>query len=130
MAQPDIESFEAFVERFVRSYWTTVKAQKFSMPPNEPVEESVEEILAGVATSIEKVGADHVLVMRSGDWAWWKYVFRSTAAGWVVTEASARSLDRSAPHDFLAPPYDQYFRPFLIYVTQCANSGSPKPKAS
>jgi hypothetical protein len=129
MPQPHTESFDVFVERFVRCYWTTVKAQKFSMPPNEPVEESVEEILAGVATSTEKVGPDHVLVMRSGDWAWWKYVFRRTADGWVVTEASARSLDRSAPHDFLAPPYDQYFRPFLIYVTQCSNSGSPESQA-
>ena len=124
MKPPHTESFEAFVERFVRCYWETVKAQKFSMPPNEPVEESVEEILSAVTTSVEKVGADHVLLMRSGDWAWWKYIFRSTVDGWVITGGSARSLDRSAPHDFLAPPYEQYFRPFLIYVTQCANSST------
>ena len=134
MKPPHTASFEAFAERFVRCYWETVKAQTFSMPPDEPIEESIDEILSCVTSNTERVGADHILFMNSGDWAWWKYVFRSTSDGWMVTGCSARSLDPSVPHDLLAPPYDHWFRPFLIYVTQCAQSGSkqgrPNNKAS
>lgn len=124
MKPPHTASFAAFAERFVRFYWETVKSQKFSMPPDEPPEESIDEILSGVTSSTEKVGADHVLFMKSGEWAWWRYVFRSTADGWMITAGSARSLDPSVPHDLLAPPYDHWFGPFLTYVTQCAQSAS------
>ena len=115
-------AFESFAKRFVHCYWETVKSQRFPMPPNEPIEESLDEILSGVTFETEEIGVEHVLLMRSEDWAWWKYTFRNTADGWMLTEGNARSLDPSEPHDLLAPPYESWFRPFLTYVTECAQT--------
>ena len=113
--------FESFAARFVRCYWETLKSQRFLMPPNEPINESIEEILAAVSYTTEESGADHILLMRSGDRDWWKYTFRRSAEGWTVTGCSARSLDPAAPHDLLAIPYEIWFRPLLTYATQCAH---------
>jgi hypothetical protein len=41
--------FERFAEWFLRAYWETVKRNAFPMPPNEPVEETAEELLSDVS---------------------------------------------------------------------------------
>ena len=43
--------FESFARNFIRAYWQTVKSGTFSMPPNEPVQETVDELLAEVSHS-------------------------------------------------------------------------------
>src|SRR5436309_2660435 len=48
-------SFESFSSAFVRAYWQTVKGGKFSMPPDEPVEETVEELVSSVSRETERV---------------------------------------------------------------------------
>ncbi len=117
-------TFESFAERFVQCYWETVKSQRYSMPPNEPVEESLNEILSGVTFETEVFG-EHVVLMRSGEWAWWKFTFVGRRDNWTLARASARSLDESVPHNLLIPPYERLFRPFLIHVTQCAQRRAP-----
>ena len=45
--------FDDFAQRFVREYWGVVKNGIFPMPPNEPVEEPLDEILAQVSYETE-----------------------------------------------------------------------------
>ncbi|RPI78518.1 MAG: hypothetical protein EHM45_06260 [Desulfobacteraceae bacterium] len=118
--------FDQFARRFVRAYWETVKADIFAMPPNEPVEESLEELLAAVSheTEMENERRQSTPVFRLrmthrlGDW--WLFCFRDGSRGWELLAASARSNDEQKPHDLLGPAYDRWFRPFLAHVTELA----------
>ncbi len=119
--------FDAFAERFVRMYWEVVKERAFPMPPNEPVEESLDELLARVshATEIQEAGswADQVYKLRMTDACgdWWLFTFRQNSGGFELAGASAKSDDEREPHDLLGPVYAKWFRPFLAHVTELAN---------
>ncbi len=45
--------FETFAQRFVRAYWETLKSGAFPMPPNEPIDETVDELLSVVSHRTE-----------------------------------------------------------------------------
>ena len=118
--------FESFAQTFVRKYWETVKSGAFSMPPDEPVRETVEELLSVVsyetkfrAASVREE-ASYVLHMTSTHGDWWDFVFRDSNQRWELVAASAESGSRT-PHDLLGPVYAQYFAPFLHHVARAAN---------
>lgn len=121
MAAQDLDWFEAFAGQFVRCYWATVKAQTFPMPPEAPIEDSLEGILSRVSWTLEAVDKGFGLLMKSGDGSWWRYVFRATPDGWLLMAGTARSPQPSVPRDLLGPLYAQSFKPFLAYVTATAN---------
>lgn len=118
--------FDQFALRFVRVYWKTVKAGTFVMPPNEPVEEALEKLLAAVSFQTEpgnecgQSAPVHRIRMttRLGDW--WLFSFRGGSSGWELIGASARSDDERKSHDLLDPAYATWFRPFLTHVTALA----------
>src|SRR6202008_1649762 len=49
MKPVDVSRFEVFAAEFVRAYCETVKSRDFPMSPNEPVEETVDELIAAVS---------------------------------------------------------------------------------
>ncbi len=120
--------FARFARDFVRIYWQTVKSGDFSMPPHEPSEETVDELLSEVShtTEIEpstaRSGALYKLLMTSKFGDWWLFSFRDGVPAWTLVGCAARSDDDSQPHDLLAPVYSQYFEPFLRHVTEAANT--------
>jgi hypothetical protein len=126
MKNVDSSGVEAFAAEFVRAYWETVKSREFPMPPNEPVEETVEELLAAVSYKVEidspstRPKASCKLHMSSQYGDWWDFRFEK-AAGWRLVGAAARSDDDTKPHDLLDAVYARYFEPFLRHVTEVAN---------
>jgi hypothetical protein len=118
-------SFELFAVAFVRNYWDTVKSGDFPMPPHEPVEETIEELLSAVSHQTEtSESAAHrgacVLRMMNTHGDWWVFTFRDRGPAWEIVEASSGSGDHP-PHDLLGPTYAPYFEPFLRHVTSAAN---------
>jgi hypothetical protein len=122
------ERFESFSSAFVRAYWQTVKSGSFPMPGDEPVRETVEELISSVSqeTEIEQSGTgsgpQYKLRMTHASGAWWLFSFREGPRGWVLAGCSARSDDDGKPHDLLGPVYCSYFDPFLRHVTEVANA--------
>jgi hypothetical protein len=115
-------NFEVFAEAFVRAYWETIKGGAFSMPPNEPVDQSIEELLAEVShrTEFHPEGSLHELHMENTHGDWWRFSFRATGRRWQLVGASARS-DSETPHDLLGPVYSRYFAPLLRHVEKVTN---------
>lgn len=97
------------------------------MPPNEPIKESLEEILARVSqqTDVAPMPGDveplSILRMTSTFGAWWQFSFRCTGLGWSLVECTAPSANRRKPHDLLGPVYGGSFRPFLSHVITLAS---------
>jgi hypothetical protein len=122
------QRFESFSSAFVRAYWQTVKEGKFSTPPDEPVEETVEELVSSVTQETETVqpgtgsGPLYKLRMTNTGGDWWLFSFREGPRGWVLAGCSARSGEHGKPHDLLGPIYCAYFDPFLRHVTKLANA--------
>jgi hypothetical protein len=123
----DTSGFEAFAAEFVRAYWEVVKSPQFSMPPDEPVVETIDELLAAVShsvgyeTSSTCSTAPFWLHMSGQRGDWWDFRFHQTADGWRLVNAAARSEDQAKSHNLLAGVYAPYFAPFLRRVTGLAN---------
>lgn len=121
-----LSRFELFAEAFVRKYWETVKSGDFPMPPDEPVEETIEELLSDVSCQTEcrpasgQGGPSYVLRMMSRHGNWWLFTFRDSGRAWELVGASASS-DTQTPHDLLGPVYAGYFGPFLRHIARAAN---------
>lgn len=117
-------AFDTFAQSFVRNYWETLKLGTYPMPPNEPVEESLEELLTAVTFEISpasKVQNGRLLTMRSKRGDWWTFTFRDSPHGWEVIGCLANSDDSSHPHDLFDTNFGQHFGPFLRHVTAKAN---------
>lgn len=121
MKKPHHPSFDAFTKRFVRVYWQTVKERKFPMPPDEPVDETLDELLAAISFEVATDQAE-TIVMISKEGGWWRFSFRYAAGAWIIIGAGAKSQSPKQPHDLLRPPYDRCFHPFLEHVTRIAQS--------
>ena len=121
-----LSKFELFAETFVRKYWETVKSGAFPMPPDEPVEETIEELLSDVShqTELRPVlghgGPSYALRMTSRQGDWWLFTFRYGGRAWELVGASASS-NTQTPHDLLGPVYSGYFEPFLRQVERVTN---------
>lgn len=128
MRNSNKSDFELFSQDFVRAYWQAVESGDFPMPPNEPVKESIEELLSAIsyATEVEPSSARAeplcklLMTHKLGDW--WHFTFRGAANGWSLIGCTARSDDDSNPHDLLDAVYSPYFEPFLRHVTNVANA--------
>lgn len=114
--------FEGFAGAFVRAYWETIKSGAFSMPPHEPVAESIEDLLSEVSyrTEFRCEGSFHVLLMENTHGDWWRFSFRADGGRWELVGASARS-DSEIPHDLLGPVYSHHFSPLLRHVERVTN---------
>jgi hypothetical protein len=118
--------FDRFAATFVRKYWEIVKSGAFPMPPDEPVEETAEELLSDVSHQTEvrsassRGGPACALRMTNTHGDWWLFTFRDNGRAWELVGASASS-DNQTPHDLLGAVYSQYFEPFLRHVTEAAN---------
>jgi hypothetical protein len=121
-----LSKVEMFAEAFVRKYWETVKSGAFQMPPDEPVEETIEDLLSEVSHHTElrsgsgRGGRSYVLRMMSRHGDWWLFTFRDSGRAWELVGASANS-DTQTPHDLLGPVYAGYFGPFLRHIERVAN---------
>ena len=124
----DQTRFALFSRDFVFAYWQTVKSGAFPMPPNKPIEETLEELLALVSYTTEiqpslgRPESSYSLRMASKHGDWWLFTFHVSSAGWTLLGCSAPSSDKSKPHDLLGPVYSRYFEPFLRHVTNAANA--------
>jgi hypothetical protein len=120
--------FETFAQRFVRSYWETVKSGAFPMPPNEPIDETVEELLSAVShrTELDESRDCPILhVQMTGAFGdWWRFSFREAAGTWMIIGGLTNSNDKQNPHDLLGSIYEPYFGSFLRHVTSIANEES------
>jgi hypothetical protein len=122
------QRFYLFSSAFVRAYWQTVKSGIFPMPGDEPVRETVEELISSVSQETEikqpwfGSGTLYKLRMTHACGAWWLFSFSEGRRGWVLAGCSARSDDDRKPHDLLGPVYRSYFDPFLRHVTEVANA--------
>jgi hypothetical protein len=96
------------------------------MSPDEPVEETVEELLLDVShqTELRPVSGhgdpSYALRMTSRHGDWWLFTFRDNGRAWELVGASASS-DAQTPHDLLGPVYSGYFEPFLRHVERVTN---------
>jgi len=125
MSAAGISRFESFAKVFVRKYWETVKSGAFPMPPDEPVEETIDELMSGISHQTElkdasRGGTAYTLRMMSTQGDWWLFTFRDSGRRWVLVGASANSGTRT-PHDLLGPVYSCYFEPFIRHVERVAN---------
>lgn len=126
MSVPALSKFELFAEEFVRKYWESVKSGDFSMPPDEPVEETIEELLSNISHQSElRSTLAHdvplfVLHMTHTHGNWWLFTFRDNGQVWELVGAFAPS-DSQTPHDLLDSVYSRYFEPFLRHVERAAN---------
>jgi len=122
MSQAFQSSFEPFAGAFVRQYWETIKSGHFAMPPNDPVKETVEELLSEISheTGSTPGLVTYTLRMNSTHGDWWLFTFTNLKGEWELVGASARS-DTDVPHDLLGPVYSGHFGPFLRQVTKLAN---------
>lgn len=122
------DSFDSFSSAFVRAYLETVKSNRFPMPPNEPVEETLEELISAFSheTEVEQSATDtrplYKLRMTAKGEPWLFISFREGPRGWVLAGCSAPSCDDRKPLDLLDPIYFCYFDPFLRHVTDVANA--------
>ena len=122
--------FEKFASSFVHWYWSTTKDGMFSMPPDEPVEESLEELLSSVSYTVETGdGKWHRILMTGEAGDWWRFGFDYRNRTWMLSRASARSDKKNSPHDLLGDVYASYFRPFLEHVAAQANRHSEQGAA-
>jgi len=128
---PDLDTaFKRFASAFVDAYWRAVKDGTFSMPPNEPVEESLEELLSAVSYTTELKGArnqarkEYMLRMTGEMGDWWIFGFSRCGKAWKLVSASARSDNKNSSHDLLGVVYESYFRPLLEHSTTSANKDS------
>ncbi|MHC4822832.1 MAG: hypothetical protein ACYTEP_02310, partial [Planctomycetota bacterium] len=121
-------TFEPFAARFVCAYWETVKSGAFTMPPNEPVEETVDELLSDISVitrSARDPGNESdsfqlSMINESGDS--WRFLFQPAFDGaWQLVGASTQSEGEKQAHDLLGPVYAEWFAPFLRHVTEMAN---------
>ena len=94
------------------------------MPPDEPVEESIEELLSAVSFEASLSSGDRSgsLVMRKKDGDWWRFTFREGLHGWEIVGCSTPSDEAHHPRDMLGPVYGPYFGPFLRHVAESANA--------
>jgi hypothetical protein len=121
-----LSRFELFAEAFVRKYWETVKSSAFPLPPDEPVEESINQLLSDISHQTElrpasgRGGPLYALRMMSSHGDWWLFTFRDSGRAWELVEASARS-DTQTPHDLLGPVYSRYFEPFIRHIEKTTN---------
>ena len=121
--------FAVFAREFVRAYWETVRSGAFAMPPDEPVEETIDALLSKVSHQTEfgpaasHGGVSRVLRMTNGHGDWWLFTFREKDGRWGLIGASASSYTET-PHDLLGPVYAQYFARFLDHVTGAANEAT------
>ena len=119
--------FGAFAAEFVRAYWETVKCGDFPMPPNEPVEQTLEELLTSVSHKVELLppstgsGRSYRLHMSDHCADLWDFDFQKVAENWRLVSAAAKSSENTKPHDLLDSVYQSYFGPFLWHVTEVAN---------
>lgn len=120
--------FETFAQRFVRAYWETLKSGAFPMPPDEPIDETVEELLSAVShrTELNESRGCPILNVQMTDTLGdsWLFSFRETAGTWMIFGCSAKSDDEQNPHDLLGSIYEPYFGAFLRHVTSIANEKS------
>jgi hypothetical protein len=127
MRHTPLSRFEPFAVEFVRAYWQTVKDGDFSMPPNEPVEESLDELLSTISheTQLEPLSSHRQLIyklrMTQTLGSWWLFSFREKARTWELVASTAKSDDDENPHDLLGPVYSRWFESFLRHVTEVAN---------
>ena len=121
-----LSRFEWFAAAFVRKYWETIKSGSFPMPPEEPVEETIEELLSDIShqtefKSVSEYGdRSYILRMTSAQGDWWLFIFRENGRAWELVGASANSNTRT-PHDLFGPIYSSYFEPFLRHVERATN---------
>jgi len=113
-------NFEVFAAAFVRAYWETIKSGAFSMPPHEPVKESIEELLSEITHQTEFGHEEHMINMENAHGDWWRFSFRARRGRWELVEALARS-DGDIPHNLLGPVYSRHFSPLLCHVETVAN---------
>lgn len=115
--------FEPFAGTFVRRYWEAVKSGAFPMPPDELVEEGIEDLLSKISYTVEIPDRDaglYLLHMVNDHGDWWRFSFRVSGRRWVLAGASAKS-DGDTAHDLLGPVHRGYFAPFLRRVEEAAN---------
>jgi hypothetical protein len=118
----DHSKFDGFAECFVRTYWMTVRSGVFSMPPHEPVSETIEELLSEIThrTEFRREDGLHLLHMTNPHGDWWRFTFQAGEQRWKLVAASARS-DTETPHDLLGPVYSHHFAPLLRHVESVTN---------
>ncbi|MEM9283813.1 MAG: hypothetical protein AAGA96_18480 [Verrucomicrobiota bacterium] len=128
-ADPDAD-FDRFASAFVRAYWSTIKDGTFLMPPDEPVEESLDDLLSSVSYAVEPSNHGNRQFRMTGDAGdWWRFGFDCRGGVWELTSAAARSDKTNSPHDLLDEVYAPHFRPFLDHVTNHANDRSEQGAA-
>jgi hypothetical protein len=114
--------FDLFASNFVRAYWETVKKNTFPMPPDEPIEETLDELLSVIShvTEIEKhtppLESLFRIRMTNTDGDWWLFSFHAGNEEWTLINCLAKSDHDNIPHNLLGPSYSQFFRPFLNHV--------------
>jgi len=119
---PDRDAaFECFASAFVVAYWSAVKDGAFPIPPDEPVEESLEELLSAVSYTTDGKGQEYTLRTTRDQGDWWMFGFRPHGGAWNLLRASARSGKNNPAHNLLGVVYEPYFRPLLEYATTRAN---------
>jgi len=114
--------FESFASLFIREYWVTIKENRFPMPPDEPVEESLDALLSAVSFTTQQKAMERTIKMINSHGDWWSFGFNRCGSFWKISSASVRADKKKNSHDLLGPVFEKHFRPFLEHVTSKANN--------
>jgi hypothetical protein len=122
--------FQDFADRFVRMYWQNVIDNNHKLPPYEPVDQTIDEVLADtkVSTSQEiAIGQPLkvcVLRMFASSGSTSRFVFATMAGRWKLLQAFANDETDEHRCDMLDEYYGQYFRESLERITALATGGA------
>ena len=107
--------FAAFARRFVHHYWDDVSRGVSDMSPNEPREQSLDELLAKVKLETFSIpglfGSDRfVLRMIRDSGETWRFTFKRTKVRWAIVKATAGSAPQDNRVNLLGSIYSRSFR--------------------
>ena len=121
-----LAQFDEFASAFVRKYWQDVADNVDKLPPYEPCDESVDDILATISytTSHEDISGQSskafVLRMMATSGSIWRFAFKERAGRWSLLAAVANDETDEHRVDLLGEYYGETFRPILERITNLA----------
>ncbi len=115
----------------MRENWQDVVDNNWKLPPYEPCNETVDELLATIKCSTSReiaVGqSDKIFVLRmmATSGSIWRFVFKNKSGEWNLIAAIANDETEEHRVDLLDDDYGEIFHPKLERIIKLATTETP-----